>query len=73
MTPTPIREDGPMKYPNTLSVTDVLNSVAHNAAGINGRWVPARSLGFQAFPSRVRAAWLVFTGRADALIWPEGQ
>lgn len=33
----------------------------------DGRWVPARPLGGW---GRWRAAWLVFTGRADALVWP---
>lgn len=39
---------------------------------VNGRWVPARP-----YPApwivRVKAAWLVYRGRADAVIWPEGQ
>jgi|GEM_PF-5438269 len=40
---------------------------------IGDKWVPARPLGFQSFGSRVKLAWMVFTGKADALIWPEGQ
>lgn len=34
---------------------------------------PARPLGFYSIAARFKAAWLVFTGRADAVIWPEGQ
>ena len=37
----------------------------------NGRYVPARPEPFYSLTQRWRAAWLVFTGRADALIWPE--
>jgi hypothetical protein len=37
------------------------------------RWVPARPMGYQSFGARLKAAWLVFTGRADAVIWPGGQ
>lgn len=36
-------------------------------------WVPARPEGYASILVRFRAAWLVFTGRADALVWPEGQ
>jgi hypothetical protein len=34
-----------------------------------GKWGPARPLGFFSLRSRLRAAWLVFTGKADAVIW----
>lgn len=36
-------------------------------------WGPARPLGYSSIFKRIRAAWLVFTGRADALKWPGGQ
>lgn len=36
-------------------------------------YVPARPEGFASIRHRIEAAWLVFTGRADALVWPEGQ
>ncbi len=36
----------------------------------DGRWVPARPLGFYGLRSRLRCAWDVFTGRADAVYWP---
>jgi len=38
----------------------------------DGRWVMARPLPFYSLTERWRVAWMVFTGRADALIW-EGQ
>lgn len=39
---------------------------------INGKWVPARPHpGFLA--QRIRAAWAVLRGKADAFTWPEGQ
>lgn len=40
---------------------------------IGGDWVPARPEGYPSILVRIQAAWLVFTGRADALIWPGGQ
>lgn len=36
-------------------------------------WVPARPLGFASIWYRIEATWLVWTGRADALVWPAGQ
>jgi hypothetical protein len=41
-----------------------------SAVEINGRWVAARPLGFCSFYRRIKGAWLVFTGRADVLLWP---
>ncbi len=38
----------------------------------NGRWVPARPEGSRtSIFSRLYPAWLVLTGRADALVWME--
>lgn len=36
----------------------------------DGRWVPARPYGFQSWRYRIKATWLVWTGQADAIIWP---
>lgn len=40
---------------------------------IEGRYVAARPEGFASIRYRIKATWLVWTGRADALIWPGGQ
>ncbi len=38
----------------------------------DGSTVPARFFGHRTgFFQRLAAAWLVFTGRADAIMWPE--
>lgn len=41
----------------------------------NGRvtvkvWVPSRPVPCPTLMDRIRDAWMVFTGRADVLIWP---
>lgn len=61
------------KYPQIFTVEDVQKIRSTVAVKINGNYVPARPLGFQSVFARFKCAWLVFTGRADALIWPEGQ
>lgn len=33
--------------------------------------MPARPCGFYSLSSRIKLAWLVFTGRADALTWED--
>ncbi len=40
---------------------------------IDGKWMPARPLGYYSFKNRLNLAWLVFTGKADALVWPGNQ
>ena len=56
--------------PNIITVESVRQAEVH--AYVNGNWVPARPLGFFGVVGRLKAAWLVFSGKADALIW-EGQ
>lgn len=43
------------------------------AKQIDGWYVAARPEGFSSFWYRIKATWLVWTGRADALVWPSGQ
>lgn len=44
-------------------------------ANINDKWVPARpeNYKFRSLRQRIREAWAVLAGRADAFTWPEGQ
>ena len=39
---------------------------------IDGQWVPARPVNthYRTLRERLRDAWWVFAGRADAVIWP---
>lgn len=61
------------KYPARYTVEDVYRIRSTASVKINDKYVTARPLGFQSFWVRIAYAWLVFTGRADALVWPEGQ
>ncbi len=38
-----------------------------------GVWVPARPEGSRSLGCRIRYAWMVFKGEADAVVWPKGQ
>ncbi len=61
------------KTPSLYRLEDLLKSTQNVAVNINGKWVPARGIGFFSFKERIKLSWLVFTGKADVLIWPEGQ
>lgn len=54
-----------------------LQGVAETQTYINGRWVPARPENYKktSMPllRRLKHAWMVFVGRAEAFTWPEGQ
>jgi hypothetical protein len=56
-----------------IDVNTVLRIAATCKVQAAGHWVPARPEGFASWRYRVKAAWMVFTGKADALVWPVGQ
>ncbi|ACL06207.1 hypothetical protein Dalk_4529 [Desulfatibacillum aliphaticivorans] len=35
-----------------------------------GAWVPARPIGKTNLKYRLKAAWMVFAGKADVVVWP---
>jgi len=39
----------------------------------SGQWVPARHLGMYGLRNRLKLALMVFTGKADVVIWPGEQ
>lgn len=62
-----------MRKPDIRCVTEVVRDAEQTACGLpDGRYVPARSYAWnQLCPfGRFKAAWLVFTGRADAVTYP---
>lgn len=62
-----------MRKPDIRCVTEVVEDAKHCATGLpDGRYVPARSYACNqlCWYGRFKAAWLVFTGRADAVTYP---
>lgn len=59
-----------MKWPNIYDVRAIVQTSAQNQALVNGKWVPLRPVGYPSIRHRLKAAWLVLTGRADAVVWP---
>ena len=59
-----------MNCPNTFTAEQIKAwNVSSSSDG--KRWIPARPCGWQGIALRLRlkAAWRVFTGRADVLTW----
>jgi len=63
------------RAPTIFTLDGLLSVVRDGPQSSNGKhgYVPARPLGFYSFGNRLRAAILVFTGRADAVRWPQDQ
>lgn len=51
---------------------DLIDSANTNYVEFNGRWLPSRPYSVS-FIDRLKAAWAVFWGHADAVRWPKGQ
>lgn len=64
-----------MKDPNIIRLSpEWVQSLDECRSSNDGKhYVPARAVGFASIVYRFRAAWLVWTGKADALIWPQDQ
>lgn len=65
------------KYPNVVSLESVQFTQDRERAVTMirhaGGYIPARPMGYASFKQRFKCAWMVFTGKADALVWPGGQ
>jgi len=58
------------RCPNLVNADALIATGNQMQAGLpDGRWVAARPYGFHSWRYRWRNAWLVFTGKADALLW----
>lgn len=60
------------KAPSIMNVEDVLEN-ENEMQGDDGEYYPARPIGCFGVSYRFKAAWLVFVGKADAVLWPCGQ
>ena len=61
------------KAPQLWKLEELQSHKIKTAVCIGDKWVPARPLGYYSLASRLRISWMVFVGKADAVIWPGGQ
>ncbi len=60
-----------IKYPRLCNITDLIKTAGDCQREVEpGLWAPTRPLGLCTLRFRFRVAWMVFTGRADAVVWP---
>lgn len=58
--------------PNKWNLKNLLEHCENGPKSeIDGKWLPARPLGYLSFCRRFKYAWKVFTGEYDALEWPQ--
>ena len=58
------------------NLKDLIESTASTHTEIqSGKWVPARPCNsrYRTMRQKFKEAWVVYTGKADAVIWPGGQ
>lgn len=55
------------------SMKDLLDHAFTCTTRKGDTWVPCRPIGRTDILCRLRAAWLVFRGKADAVVWPADQ
>ena len=60
-----------MRIPGLIHADAIAKGNWPQAGLPDGRWVASRPLPYFGIFERWRLAWLVFTGRADALVWTE--
>ncbi len=56
-------------HPNHITSLAMLN-LSDSQALIGDKWQPARPVSYPTLPKRIRMAWWVLIGKADALTWP---
>lgn len=62
------------RYPSVHTFRSLKEIEAHVSSSRDGiHYFPGRPMGWPSFANRIRCAWMVFTGRADAFVWPDGQ
>jgi hypothetical protein len=60
------------RYPKLWKLQHLFDHIIEGPKrNMGSGWVPARPEGFASLGNRLRCAWLVFTGKADAVTWPE--
>lgn len=58
--------------PNRVNAEELYNRSLNSCQTlrqVNGGYVPARMMGYDSIPRRLKLAWDVFRGKADALYW----
>lgn len=55
------------------TLKDLSQNVNETSKCIDGKWVPARPMGYDSMFCKIKLAWGVILGKYDVVEWPEGQ
>lgn len=61
------------KAPHIWELPKLLDITQTVTMRVNDEWVPVRPISTNNIQTRLKATWLVFTGKADAVVWPAKQ
>lgn len=61
------------RYPTLWRLTDLLDCTRRAAVAVDDTYLPARPMGLASLSNRLWCAYVVLTGRADAVMWPEDE
>lgn len=62
-----------MRCPSIFKIERLIIIAQENSVGTEFGYFPARPITAFGIKARLRATWLVFTGKADAVTWSAGQ
>lgn len=60
-----------MRVPDVYQAEKLKEDMNTISTEVKGRWIPVRPMGWTGYAlrRRLKAAWMVFTGNADAVRW----
>lgn len=58
-------------YPNVISAHKLRTDKYWAQRSVGGSWTAARPISYPTLRQRIVIAWRVFTGKYDALVWPD--
>lgn len=61
------------KAPRIWELPKLLDIAQKVTMKVNDEWFSVRPIDTNNIQTRLRATWLVFTGKADAVVWPADQ
>lgn len=61
------------KAPKIWELDGLVETTRALTVEVDGKWIPCRPMSGGGIRNRIKATWLVWTGKADAVIWPSNQ
>lgn len=56
-----------------FTLKELIRTTQCSSVERNGKWVPARPVGYRSVKHKLKCLYMVLTNKADLIVWPEGQ